>query len=267
MGEQLGRADAEHVGGKGAAGGRMAVAADGEHPRLEMAALGQHDMADALRVVEVVDARFAHPVARDAQDLAALVVVLGEIVVGDDHHLRRIPHLRAQALEQRLHAPRSARVMHHREIDLARDDLARRHRRTTGGACDELLGERLLHPCSRNSFSAFSGGFTKFERRLTLAMPAVSRSLMAISADLAISVMPLTMGAPSILAPRSAPNSIIGRPPAGTITSAPASSRMRHSRSHFGASFFFASSLAKESMKSAMVACTARTPTTRLCRP
>src|SRR5258706_23267 len=173
-------------------------------------------------------------------------------------------HHGAQPLEHRLQAARAARVVHHRKVDLASHDLARRDVRAACGAGDELLGESLLHPCSRNSFSALYGGFTKLDRRLTAAMPAVSRSLIAISADLAMRVMPFTIGAPSMLAPRSAPNSIIGRPPAGTITSAPASSRMRHSRSHFGARFFFASSLANGSMKSATVACTARTTTTPL---
>src|SRR5258706_483951 len=265
--QHLGRADAEHVSGEGAAGGRVAVGAHSKQAGLEMAALGQHDVADALRVVKAIDTDFAHPVARDAQDLAAVVVVFGQVMVGDHDYLRGIPDFRAQPLEHRLQAARAARVVHHRQVDLASHDLARPDPRAASGAGDELLGESLLHPCSRDSFSALSGGFTKLDRRLTAAMPAVSRSLIAISADLAMRVMPFTIGAPSMLAPRSAPNSIIGRPPAGTITSAPASSRMRHSRSHFGASLAFAASLAKESMKSATVACTARTPTTRLWMP
>jgi len=50
-----------------------------------------------------------------------------------------------------------------------------------------------------NSFSAFSGGRAKLERRLT-AMPASRFSLIAISALFAMTVMPLTIGAPSICA-------------------------------------------------------------------
>src|SRR5467141_3599815 len=126
-------------------------------------------------------------------------------------------------------APRPARVVHHRQVDLAGDDLTGRDRAAARSSRHQLLGERLLHPCSRNSLSALSGGLTKFERRLTLPAPSL-RSLIASSALFAITVMPLTTGAPSI----SPENSIIGRPPAGTITSAPASSRARHSRSHLG---------------------------------
>src|SRR5439155_596403 len=198
---------------------------------------------------------FAHPFPGDADDVAAFVVVGRKVVIGDHHHLARVPDFRAEALEHRLHAPRPARVVHHRQVDLAGDDLARRHGRASGRARDELLCKCLSHPCSRNSFNAFSGGFTKFERRLTL--PAPSRcSLIASSALLAITVMPFTTGAPSI----SPENSIIGSPPAGTMTSAPASRRARHSRSHFGCSFLKPCSVEKASMKSVIFASTARTP-------
>src|SRR5581483_3528984 len=109
---------------------------------------------------EIIDAGLAHPLARDAQDLAALVVVLREVMVGDHYDLRWIPHLGAKALEHRLQSPRAARVVHHGEIDLARHDFARRDALAPGRARNELLRERLAHPCSRNSRKAFSGGFT-----------------------------------------------------------------------------------------------------------
>src|SRR5204863_520210 len=141
-------------------------------------------------------------------------------------------------------------------------DLAGRDRAAAGCPRHQLLGQRLAHPCSRNSFSDFSGGLAKLERRLTLPAPSL-RSLIAISALFAITVMPLITGAPSI----SPENSIIGRPPAGTMTSAPASSRARHSRSHFGCSFLKPSSVEKASMKSVIFASTARTAITRCCRP
>ena len=83
-----------------------------------------------------------------------LLVGRGQVVVGDQHHLVRIPDLRAQALEHRLHAPRPARVVHHRQVDLAGDDLAGRTALPAARET-ELLGERLAHPCSRNSFKRF----------------------------------------------------------------------------------------------------------------
>ena len=72
----------------------------------------------------------------------ALVVVRGHVVVGDEHDLVRVPDLRAEPLEHRLHAARPARVVDHREVDRAGDDLARRDRLAPGGAGDELLRER-----------------------------------------------------------------------------------------------------------------------------
>src|SRR5260221_1354571 len=222
----------------------MAVAADGKHAGTQVPALGQHDVADALRVVEVVDTDFLPPLAGDADDVAALLVVSGEVVIGDDHHLRGVPDLRVQALEHRLEAARSARVVHHGKVDLAGDDLARRHRVFAAGAGTEFLRERLFHFAARNSFNALSGGWKKFERRLTENIPVFWRNLTAISAVFASNVTPFTTGAPS----NCPPNNIIGRPPAGTMTSAPASSSLRHSRSHLGFSLSKAFLLANASM-------------------
>src|SRR2546422_11197531 len=240
----------------------MAVAADHEHSRPEVPPLGQHDVADALRIVEIVDASFAPPFPGDADDPAAFVVVGRKVVIGDHHHLARVPDFRAEALEHRLHAPRPARVVHHRQVDLAGDDFARRDRAAARCPRHQLLCQRLFHPCSRNSLSALSGGLAKLERRLTLPAPSL-RSLIAISALFAITVMPLTTGAPSI----SPEKSIIGRAPAGTMTSAPASRSMRHSRSLLGCSFLKPFSVENASMKSVIFASTARTPMTRCCRP
>src|SRR5204862_4367 len=194
-------------------------------------------------------------------DGLVLAAVEAEAADEEQHHVLR-GNARAEALEHRLHAPRPARVVHHRQVDPAGDDLAGRDRAAAGCPRHQLLGQRLAHPCSRNSFSDFSGGLAKLERRLTLPAPSL-RSLIAISALFAITVMPLITGAPSI----SPENSIIGRPPAGTMTSAPASSRARHSRSHFGCSFLKPSSVEKASMKSVIFASTARTAITRCCRP
>src|SRR2546427_8056288 len=200
----------------------MAVAADREHARPEMPALGQHDVADALRVVEAVEAGFAHPFPGDADDPAPFAVVGRKVVIGDYPHLARVPDFRPQVLEHRLHAPRPARVVHHRQVDLAGDDLAGRDRAAARRPRHELLGQRLFHPCSRNSFSAFSGGCTKLERRLTLPAPSL-RSLISISAALAMTVMPLTTGTPSI----SPAKSIIGRPPPRALNSGTAAGQGR----------------------------------------
>src|SRR5512145_3361291 len=134
----------------------MAVAADREHAWAQMAAFRQHDMADTLLVVEVVDASVAHPVTREADDLAALIVVGRHVVVGDHDHLRGIPNFGAETLEHRLHAPRPTRVVHHREIYLARDDLARRYPVTARGARHQLLRQGHHRPStSAISFQTF----------------------------------------------------------------------------------------------------------------
>src|SRR5207302_1982444 len=86
-----------------------------------------------------------YPVARDLDDLAALFVIRRQVVVGDNDQLRRIPHLGAQAFQARLEAPRAARVVHHRQVYFAGNDLARRDARAPGGAGDQLLGEGLRH--------------------------------------------------------------------------------------------------------------------------
>ena len=84
-----------------------------EHPRPEVALLRQHDVADSDAVVEARHARVLHPFARGGDDPLRLVVVRRQVVVGDHHHLLRVPDLRAEPLEHRLHPPRAARVVHH----------------------------------------------------------------------------------------------------------------------------------------------------------
>jgi hypothetical protein len=147
--EHLGRADAEHVGREGTPGGGMAVAADREHAGPEMAALGEHHVADALRVVEGADPGFLHPVARDLDDPAAFVIVRRQVVIGDHDDLGRIPYLCAEALEAWLQPARAARVVDHRKVDLAGDDLARGDVLAAAGAGHELLGEGARHQIPR----------------------------------------------------------------------------------------------------------------------
>src|SRR5215467_10850150 len=108
-----------------------------------MALLRQHHVTDADPVVEAFHARALHPLARGGDDALRLVVVRRQVMVGDDHDLLRVPDLRAEPLEHRLHPPRAARVMHHREVDLAGHDLAGRDDRSPRGAGDELLGKGL----------------------------------------------------------------------------------------------------------------------------
>ena len=138
-------ADAEHVGAERAAGGRVAVAADREQARPEVPFLGEHDVADADAVVEFLDAGLLHPFARDADDVPALLVVRRKVVVGDDDDLLRIPDFRAEPLEHGLDAPRTAGVVHHREVHPAGDDLAGSHGVAAGGPGDDLLREGLQH--------------------------------------------------------------------------------------------------------------------------
>src|SRR5215470_1203479 len=108
-----------------------------------MALLRQHHVTDADPVVEAFHARAPHPLARGGDDALRLVVVRRQVMVGDDHDLLRVPDLRAEPLEHRLHPPRAARVVHHREVDLAGHDLAGRDGRSPRGAGDELHGKGL----------------------------------------------------------------------------------------------------------------------------
>ena len=141
----FGCTDAEHVGAEGAAGRRMAVAADHEHAGLEMPALRQHDVADALAVVEAGELVLGRELARDLADAARLVVARRNVVIADQHDLARVPQSDAEALEDRRHAPRPAGVVDHRKIDGARDDLAGHDALASGRARDDLFGQRHRH--------------------------------------------------------------------------------------------------------------------------
>ena len=55
------------------------------------------------------------------------------------------PDRRAETFEDRLHPARPARIVHHREIDLARDDVAAAHRVATRGAGDYSFGQGVWH--------------------------------------------------------------------------------------------------------------------------
>ena len=141
----LGGADAEHEGAESAAGRRMAVAADDEHAGLQVAAFGQHDMADALHVVEIGDALLRHPVARELEDRGALGVDRRHVMVGNDDDARRVPDLGAETIQDRLGPARPAGIVDHGKVDLADDDLARPDTLSSRGARDDLFCEGCRH--------------------------------------------------------------------------------------------------------------------------
>ena len=92
-------------------------------------------------------------------------------------------------------------------------------------------------PIENAAFVVENNVFTRVGRRGEVTVPAgalaaifdkrrllivVEAGATAISAALATTAMPFRTGAPSITNGRSRANSSIGRPPAGTMTSAPA---------------------------------------------
>ena len=79
--------------------GEWAVAADHEHAGAQVAALGQHHVADALHVIEVPDAVLGHPAAREVEDLGALGIDGRHEMVGHHNDLVRVPNADTQALE------------------------------------------------------------------------------------------------------------------------------------------------------------------------
>ena len=138
--QHLGAADTEHVGTESAAGRRVRIAADAQHARSDVAVLRHHHVAYAHAVVNVRQILFACPVARDAHDAARVVVTLGHVVVHHQHDARLVPDLCTQFFQHRLQPARARRVVEHRHVDLAGDDLADRHALATAGMRDELLG-------------------------------------------------------------------------------------------------------------------------------
>ena len=104
--------------------------------------LRHDDMADAERVVNVRQSLLERPLAGDADDATRLVIGLGHVMVDDEDDLVFVPDPGAEFGEQRLEAPRPARVVEHRQVDPTGDDLAGHHEVACGGAGDELLGER-----------------------------------------------------------------------------------------------------------------------------
>jgi hypothetical protein len=140
--EHLGAADAEHVGAERAAGGRMRVAADAEHAGPDVAVLRHHHVTDALAVIHVRQLLLARPVARDAHDAPRGLIALGHVMVHHQHDFGLVPDRGSEFLQHGLEATRPRRVVEHRQIDAAGDDLADAHRGLAGGAGNEFLGQR-----------------------------------------------------------------------------------------------------------------------------
>lgn len=82
----------------------MRVAAHGEHARGEVRVLLQHDVADALHVVERADRVVARKAAGQGEDLGAVHVRWRHEMVARDDHPRGVADLRAEPLEVGLHA-------------------------------------------------------------------------------------------------------------------------------------------------------------------
>ena len=123
----------------------MAVAADDEHARKQVSVFGQYHVADTLHVVEIRNAVAGHPFAGEVEDGGTFRVHRRDVVVGGDDGLFGVPHLGLEAFEDRRDAPGSSGIVHHGEIDRARDDVAGRDRVPAGGAGDDLFGEGPGH--------------------------------------------------------------------------------------------------------------------------
>ena len=108
----------------------------------------QHYMADANPVMEATHAGLRGPVACCALDCARVCIGCGQVVIGDQYDLVRVPHFGAQAFEHWLDPSRSARVMHHREIDLAGDQITWADGLTAARAGYQFVGERTRHDAS-----------------------------------------------------------------------------------------------------------------------
>ncbi len=135
----VGGADAGHEAAEGTAGGGVGVAADHEHPRMEMTALGKHHVTDPLRFVIAAQRPFCRPVPGQRLYLHAVAIGLADEVVGDEHDLVRVPDIDTELRELRREAPRAAGVVHHGEVDTTGDDLARPEVLAPGGSGNNLL--------------------------------------------------------------------------------------------------------------------------------
>ncbi len=90
-------------------------------------------MADPLGFVIAAQRSLPGPVPGQLLDLDALGIVLADQMIGDDHHLARIPDIDAELLEHGREAPRAAGVVHHGQVDVAGDDVPRANLLAAGG--------------------------------------------------------------------------------------------------------------------------------------
>src|SRR5262249_9765651 len=101
-------ADAEHEAAEGAGRRRMRIAADREDAGPQVTVLGQHDVADALHVVEGGDTFALHPFAGEIEDRRTLRIDRRQVVVGGADDAARVPQLDAETLQHWREAPRAA---------------------------------------------------------------------------------------------------------------------------------------------------------------
>jgi hypothetical protein len=112
---------------------------------MEMTALGKHYMADPLGLVIAAQGPLRRPVPGQGLYLHALGVTLADEVIGDEHYPVRVPDIDTELLELRGQAPWAAGVVHHGEVDMAGDDLARTNVLSPGGPGKDLFCERHGH--------------------------------------------------------------------------------------------------------------------------
>jgi uncharacterized membrane protein YccC len=138
-------ADAEHKTAERAASRRMTVPADDEHPRFQMTAFRQHNVADALHVIEVGQILSGGEFARQIKNPGTFSIHRRHVMIRYQHYLFRIPHPDPQFFEDRLNSARAARIVDHGEIDIAGHNLAGGHGLPACGVGNNFLCERLCH--------------------------------------------------------------------------------------------------------------------------
>ena len=135
-------ANAKHVGPKGATRWRMRVATNTKIPRLQMAALRQHHMANTFRINHVGKLPLFGHIACDANDFFRIGVSGRHIVIEHQHHFVAIPNFSTDLCQHGLQTTRPRRVMKHGQIDLASEHVAHVHMGLACGTRNEFLRQR-----------------------------------------------------------------------------------------------------------------------------